>query len=96
MQTVVSIVSPVDVYFVFFLNFYEFSFFTGDFAVLVRSGLSYKMAALFNLLSALTAVLGMFIGASVATSPAVIKWIFTVVSGMFIYVALADMVSEVA
>lgn len=69
-----------------------YSFITGDFAVLINSGMSFKMAALMNFLSALTAVIGAFIGAAISTDPQVSKWIFTAVSGMFLYIALADMV----
>ncbi|KAK1797661.1 hypothetical protein P4O66_008026, partial [Electrophorus voltai] len=66
----------------------------GDFAVLLKAGMSVKQAIVYNLLSALMAYFGMVIGTAVGQyTHNVTSWIFAVTAGMFLYVALVDMVS---
>jgi len=65
---------------------------TGDFTILVQSGLSVKTAVCYNFLSALTAFIGLYVGLSVSADVTVRQWIFAVTAGLFIYVALVDMV----
>ena len=67
--------------------------FAGDFAVLLKAGMSVKQAIVYNLLSALMAYVGMVIGTAVGQyAHNVTTWIFAVTAGMFLYVALVDMV----
>lgn len=67
---------------------------TGDFAVLLKAGMSVKQAIVYNLLSALMAYVGMLIGTAVGQyTENVTSWIFAITAGMFLYVALVDMVS---
>ncbi|XP_073185985.1 zinc transporter ZIP4 isoform X4 [Lepidochelys kempii] len=63
----------------------------GDFAALLHAGLSVKKALLLNFGSALTAFLGLYIALSVTTGEEFQAWIFTVATGLFLYVALCDM-----
>ncbi|XP_077207405.1 zinc transporter ZIP4 [Paroedura picta] len=63
----------------------------GDFAALLHAGLSVKRALLLNFLSALTAFLGLYIALSVSTGEEFEAWVFTVATGLFLYVALCDM-----
>ena len=66
----------------------------GDYAILLSTGMKWYVAALYNLLSALTAVVGMFIGVAISNvSKAATSWIFIMSAGIFLYVALVDMVS---
>lgn len=53
-----------------------------------------KQAIVYNLLSALMAYVGMLIGTAVGQyTESVTSWIFAITAGMFLYVALVDMVS---
>lgn len=68
---------------------------SGDFAVLLKAGMSVKQAIVYNVLSALMAYAGMVIGTAVGQyTHNVTSWIFAVTAGMFLYVALVDMVRE--
>ncbi|KAK2177234.1 hypothetical protein NP493_612g02016 [Ridgeia piscesae] len=66
----------------------------GDFAILLNAGMSWKKAAVFNLISALTAIIGFYVGAAISTNPEVRTWIFTLTAGMFLYIGLSDMFPE--
>ncbi|XP_072525043.1 zinc transporter ZIP6 [Salminus brasiliensis] len=67
----------------------------GDFAVLLKAGMSVKQAILYNLLSALMGYLGMVTGILIGHyAENVAMWIFALTAGLFMYVALVDMVPE--
>ena len=66
---------------------------SGDFAVLLNAGLSYKAAMGFNFLSACSCYLGLVIGLLLGYTTSAVKWIYAVAGGMFVYIALVDMVS---
>ncbi|XP_051997777.1 zinc transporter ZIP10 [Xyrauchen texanus] len=67
----------------------------GDFAVLLKAGMSVKQAIVYNVLSALMAYIGMVIGTAVGQyTHNVTGWIFAITAGMFLYVALVDMLPE--
>ncbi|XP_038604834.1 zinc transporter ZIP10 [Tachyglossus aculeatus] len=67
----------------------------GDFAVLLKAGMTVRQAIVYNLLSALMAYVGMVIGTAVGQyANDITLWIFAVTAGMFLYVALVDMLPE--
>eukprot|EP00111_Clytia_hemisphaerica_P021828 TCONS_00064169-protein len=67
----------------------------GDFAVLLNSGLSIKQALVMNFISSLTAFIGGIIGVSLGTQWAATNWIFAITAGLFVYIALVDMLPEI-
>ena len=67
----------------------------GNYAVLVKCGFTHIQALLFNLLSACSSFVGFYVGASVAADPEVSAWIFTVTAGMFLYIALVEILPTV-
>ncbi|XP_022804173.1 zinc transporter ZIP12-like isoform X2 [Stylophora pistillata] len=66
----------------------------GDFAVLLTAGMSVKMALVANLLSACSCYIGLAIGIYVGQQADVRFWIFAIAGGMFLYVALVDMLPD--
>lgn len=62
---------------------------------MLKSGLKLKTALCLNFMSALTSFAGLYLGIALATTEIARQWIFAVTAGMFLYVALADMVSIV-
>jgi zinc and cadmium transporter len=67
----------------------------GDFGVLVYGGLSKLKALFFNFLSALTAIIGVFIGYFLTTSIENFSSVLLpIAAGGFIYIAASDLVPE--
>lgn len=65
----------------------------GDLAVLLGGGTAPRTVLLLNLLSALLSCLGAAAGAAVGQRAShLTPWILTATAGLFLYVALADMV----
>ena len=68
--------------------------FAGDVAVLLSSGWSTKKVLIMQLLSQATAFAGLYIGIALAeNSSEAQEWIFAITFGMFLYIALANVVS---
>lgn len=65
----------------------------GDFAVLLKAGMSAKKAVYYNFLSSILSFFGMALGICIGDTPEASAWIFAVAAGLFIYIALVDMVS---
>ncbi|XP_054734257.1 zinc transporter foi [Anastrepha obliqua] len=68
----------------------------GDFAILIKAGMSIKSAVYYNLLTSVLSFIGMIIGIVFGQSPNVAQWMFAVASGLFIYIALVDMMPELS
>ena len=63
--------------------------------ILLSTGLSWYTALIFNFASALTAVIGFFVGVAIGTeSEEVNGWILAFSAGLFIYIALVDLVGR--
>ncbi|XP_036159750.1 zinc transporter ZIP4 [Myotis myotis] len=63
----------------------------GDFAALLHAGLSAPRALLLNLASGLTAFVGLYMALAVGVGEESESWILAVAIGLFLYVALCDM-----
>uniref|UniRef100_A0A8C5H4R5 Zinc transporter ZIP6 n=1 Tax=Gouania willdenowi TaxID=441366 RepID=A0A8C5H4R5_GOUWI len=67
----------------------------GDFAVLLKAGMTVRQAILYNVLSAMMAYFGMIMGILIGHyAENISMWIFALTAGLFMYVALVDMVSH--
>ena len=65
----------------------------GDFALLINSGLTVKQAVIYNVVSALIAYLGLVVGVFAGEYDDGRQYVLSITAGLFLYVALADMVS---
>ena len=66
----------------------------GDYAILLKSGIHWFTALFFNFCCSLTSVFGFFIGVAIsAYSDQANGWILSLAAGLFIYIALVDLVS---
>lgn len=54
--------------------------------------MSAKQAVFYNLLSSILCLFGMVFGVLLGATPAASSWMFAAAGGMFIYIALVDMV----
>lgn len=64
--------------------------------MLLKAGMTVKQAIVYNVLSAMMAYIGMLIGTAVGQyANNITLWIFAVTAGMFLYVALVDMVRDI-
>ncbi|XP_069117374.1 metal cation symporter ZIP8-like [Argopecten irradians] len=66
----------------------------GDIAILLHSGMSIKKALLTNCLAALSIYIGLIIGILVGENTDANTYIFAFAGGLFVYIALADMIPE--
>uniref|UniRef100_A0A4X2MEE7 Zinc transporter ZIP4 n=1 Tax=Vombatus ursinus TaxID=29139 RepID=A0A4X2MEE7_VOMUR len=63
----------------------------GDFGALLHAGLSVSRALLLNLVSSLTAFAGLYVALGIGSNEQSEIWILAVAIGLFLYVALCDM-----
>lgn len=68
----------------------------GDFAILIKAGMSVKSAVYYNLLTGVLSFFGMIFGIVFGQSQDVAQWMFAVAAGLFIYIALVDMMPEIS
>ncbi|XP_046862533.1 metal cation symporter ZIP14-like [Xenia sp. Carnegie-2017] len=66
----------------------------GDFAVLVKSGMTVKQAITYNMISGLISFLGMIGGILIGSNESSIVWVLAITAGMFLYISLVDMLPE--
>ncbi|XP_060595867.1 zinc transporter ZIP10-like [Ruditapes philippinarum] len=64
--------------------------------MLLRAGMSPKQAIIYNCLSSILCFVGMLIGVAVGNQEGATLWVFTLVGGMFLYIALVDMLPELS
>ncbi len=64
----------------------------GDFAVLRRAGVSLKRALVFNVISGILCMIGVFFGLLIGGFPLLKNWSFLFIAGTFLYISLVDMV----
>ncbi len=64
--------------------------------MLLRAGMSVRSALIYNCVSSVLCFLGMIFGVLAGNIESVSLWIFALIAGMFIYIALVDMVSAFA
>lgn len=68
----------------------------GDFAMLLKAGMTIKQAVFYNVLSSILAFIGMVAGLLLGTMNNFSPWMFTATAGIFLYVALVDMMPELS
>jgi len=68
----------------------------GDFAMLLKAGMTIKQAVFYNVLSSILAFIGMVVGLLLGTINNFSPWMFTATAGIFLYVALVDMMPELS
>lgn len=66
----------------------------GDFAMLLKAGMSVKQALLYNALSSILCFFGMMVGILLGNVGSATLWVFAGTAGMFLYIALVDMLPE--
>lgn len=64
----------------------------GDFAVLIKAGMSIKRAILYNTLSSILCLLGATTGVFIGKIE--VGWVSALIAGMFLYISLVDMVPQ--
>jgi len=72
----------------------EFPHELGDFAVLLKSGMTTKQAVFFNFLSAFFCYLGLIVGTIIGQEPEAARVIIAITAGVFLYISLAGMLPE--
>ncbi|GBM19732.1 Zinc transporter ZIP10 [Araneus ventricosus] len=68
----------------------------GDFAMLLKTGMKVKQAMMYNGLSSILCFIGMVIGVSLGNVHSATSWVFAATAGMFLYIALVDMLPELS
>jgi zinc transporter ZupT len=66
---------------------------TGDFAVLLKAGMSVQKAVVYNIVSSVLSFTGMAVGVWIGEHEAATQWIYAFTAGTFLYISLADLVS---
>jgi len=67
----------------------------GDFAVLLKAGMTIRQALVYNMVSSALCFAGMAIGVAIGNVESAISWIFAATAGIFLYIALVDMLPQI-
>lgn len=62
--------------------------------MLLKAGMSVKRAVCYNVLSSALCLAGMVAGVLAGHAPSATRWLFAAAAGMFLYIALVDMVRQ--
>ncbi|XP_056647039.1 zinc transporter foi isoform X1 [Diorhabda sublineata] len=68
----------------------------GDFAMLLKAGMTIKQAMFYNILSSVLCIFGNIAGLILGNTEYASSWVFAAAAGMFIYIALVDMIPELS
>ena len=68
---------------------------SGDFAILLKSGLTFRQAVAYNFASAIISYIGLVLGIIIGDIQSAHSWVLALTAGMFLYISLVDMVSQV-
>lgn len=63
---------------------------------MLKSGLTFRQALAYNLASAIISYLGLVLGVIIGDIQSAHPWVLALTAGMFLYISLVDMVSNVA
>eukprot|EP00091_Calanus_sinicus_P014131 TRINITY_DN3151_c0_g2_i1.p1 TRINITY_DN3151_c0_g2~~TRINITY_DN3151_c0_g2_i1.p1 ORF type:complete len:144 (-),score=32.19 TRINITY_DN3151_c0_g2_i1:103-534(-) len=66
----------------------------GDFALLLHSGMSVKVAIFYNCVSSIFAFIGLVVGLMLGSQGNFSTWLLSATVGVFLYVALVSMLTE--
>lgn len=66
---------------------------TGDFAVLLQTGMRIRKAVVYNIFSSILSFIGMAVGVWIGKHEAASLWIYAFTAGTFLYISLVDLVS---
>ncbi|KXJ08254.1 zinc transporter ZIP14 [Exaiptasia diaphana] len=66
----------------------------GDFAILIKSGISFRQAIAYNLASAFISYIGLVIGMGLGNLDTSHVWVLALTSGLFLYISLVSMLPE--
>jgi len=66
----------------------------GDFAVLLKAGMSVQKAVVYNIVSSVLSFTGMAVGVWIGEHEAATQWIYAFTAGTFLYISLADLIPE--
>ncbi|PFX24235.1 zinc transporter ZIP10-like [Stylophora pistillata] len=68
----------------------------GDFAVLLKSGLTFRQALAYNFASAIISYIGLILGIIIGDMQSAHTWVLALTAGMFLYISLVDMLPELS
>lgn len=68
----------------------------GDFAILLKSGLTFRQAVTYNFASAIISYIGLILGIIIGDIQSAHTWVLALTAGMFLYISLVDMLPELS